>query len=125
MATVADIMSADLIHVEPSDSVATAAQIMSAAGVGSALILDGESLAGIFTERDVLTALKSDAHRVLDSPVAEWMTAEPRSVSPDTSVVEAATIMLNGGFRHLPVVDQDRPVGIVSLRDLARALIQD
>jgi CBS domain-containing protein len=125
MATVADIMSADLIHVEPSDSVATAAQIMSAAGVGSALILDGESLAGIFTERDMLTALKSDAHRVLDSPVAEWMTAEPRSVPPNTSVVEATTIMLKGGFRHLPVVDQDLPVGIVSLRDLARVLIED
>src|SRR5690349_17568712 len=116
MATVADIMSADLIHVEPTDSVATAVQIMAAAGVGSALILDGDALAGIVTERDVLTALKRDAHRVLDSPVGEWMTADPMTVSGDTTVVDAASLMLRGGFRHLPVVDGGRPVGIVSLR---------
>ena len=123
MTTVADIMSADLIHVEPSDSVTTAAQIMSAAGVGSALILDGDALLGIFTERDLLSALKGDAHRVLDSPVGDWMSRDPRTVPGDTSVTDATDIMLKGGFRHLPVTIDGRPVGIVSLRDLARAMV--
>jgi CBS domain-containing protein len=123
MTTVADIMSADLIHVEPTDTVATAVAIMAAAQVGSALILEGDRIVGIFTERDVLTALKTDAHRVLDSPVGDWMTRGPQAIGPETSVTEATLLMLKGGFRHLPVVSGTEPVGIVSLRDLAKALV--
>ncbi len=123
MTTVGEIMSTDLIHVEPQDPVSTAAMIMAAAGVGSALVMDGADLKGIFTERDILTALKRNPHAVLDSPVAVWMTEDPTTISPDTAVTDAAQQMIRGGFRHLPVEADGAPVGIVSLRDLARALL--
>src|SRR5712691_1199694 len=122
MTTVEEIMSADLIFVERSDNVTTAAGIMSAAGVGSALIMESDRLLGIFTERDILTALKREPHTALDHPVADWMTPDPITVSPDVSVLEALRLMLRGGFRHLPVVSREKVVGIVSLRDLAKDL---
>ncbi len=115
-------MSADLIHVERSDRVTAAAGIMAAAGVGSALIMENDRLLGIFTERDILTALKREPETALDHPVADWMTPDPITVSSDLSVLEALGLMLRGGFRHLPVVSGEKVVGIVSLRDLAKDL---
>jgi len=122
MTTVGEIMSADLIHVERSDRVTAAAGIMAAAGVGSALIMENDRLLGIFTERDILTALKREPETALDHPVADWMTPDPITVSSDLSVLEALGLMLRGGFRHLPVVSGEKVVGIVSLRDLAKDL---
>ena len=120
--TVGNVMSADLVHVEAHDSVTTAAAIMGAARVGSALVMEGDVLQGIFTERDILRALKRNPHQVLDSPVGEWMSHDPRTVGPEVTVKEALRLMLKGGFRHLPVMSEERVVGVVSLRDLARAL---
>jgi len=122
MTTVGEIMSADLIYVERSDRVTSAAGIMAAAGVGSALIMENDRLLGIFTERDILTALKREPETALDHPVADWMTPDPITVSSDLSVLEALGLMLRGGFRHLPVVSGEKVVGIVSLRDLAKDL---
>lgn len=117
-------MSADLIYVERSDNVTIVAGIMAAARVGSALVMESDRLLGIFTERDILTALKREPDTALNHPVADWMTPDPITVSPDVNVLEALRLMLRGGFRHLPVVSGERVVGIVSLRDLARSLAQ-
>src|SRR2546428_10976626 len=122
MTTVGEIMSADLIYVERSDRVTSAAGIMAAAGVGSALIMENDRLLGIFTERDILTALKREPETALDHPVADWMTPDPITVSSDLSVLAGLGLMLRGGFRHLPVVSGEKVVGIVSLRDLAKDL---
>ena len=96
---------------------------MVAAGVGSAVVMQGSFLAGIVTERDVLRAAAS-GQDVRDSAVSEWMTADPQSASPDTSPEEAAQIMLLNGFRHLPVVDGRNVCGVVTLRDLFAARIR-
>jgi CBS domain-containing protein len=125
MTTVGEIMSADLIHVEPSELVTTAAQIMTAARAGSALVMEGERLLGIFTERDILTAVKREPATALNHPVADWMTPDPITVSPDVSVLDALRQMLRGGFRHLPVVLDEKVIGVVSLRDLAGSLARD
>ena len=125
MTTVGEIMGADLISVERTDSVTTAAGIMAAAGVGSALIMEDERLLGIFTERDILTSLRREPQAALDHPVADWMTPDPTTVSSDLSVLDALDLMLRGGFRHLPVVSADTVIGIVSLRDLAKDLARD
>jgi CBS domain-containing protein len=120
MTTVRDIMSKDLVAVEPSSTVAEAATLMGERHVGSALVLEGGRAAGIFTERDVLRALASDfdaAHH----PVADWMTHDPMTVDADTDVRAARDLMLAGGFRHLPVTLENDLVGIVSLRDISRA----
>lgn len=118
MATVRDIMSRDLVTVEPSATVAEAATLMGGRGVGSALVLEGGTPAGIFTERDVLRALASDfdaAHH----PVADWMTHDPATIDADADIGTARDLMLERGFRHLPVLEDGAVVGIVSLRDLS------
>ena len=120
--TVREVMSTGLVTVGPSASVMDAARAMSAARVGSVLVLDAGALAGIFTERDILRALarQSDAGRV--SAVSKWKTRDPSAIGPDASVGEALDRMLEGGFRHLPVMGGQTLVGVVSMRDLARSI---
>jgi phosphoserine phosphatase RsbU/P len=118
--TVREIMAADLLMIEGHDRVATAAAVMDAARVGSALVMDHDTLVGIFTERDILHALKRNPTAALESPVSKWMTKDPMTIGPDVTVRQALGKMMRGGFRHLPVVEHKHVVGIVSLRDLAR-----
>jgi len=123
MATIRDLMTTSVVAVEPHTSVAEAAAAMTAAGVGSAVVLQGSFLAGILTERDVLRAAAS-GQDLRESPVADWMTPDPKSAGPDASAEEAAQIMLLHGFRHLPVVAGKQVCGVVSLRDLFAARIR-
>jgi CBS domain-containing protein len=122
--TVREIMTTELVTVAPSITLTGAARAMSTGHAGSALVIQDGSLVGILTERDMLRALaegaNADAVRV--SPVAQWMTLDPTTVEPDVSVGEAMDRMLAGGFRHLPVVEGDGVVGVVSMRDLARGI---
>ena len=123
MATLRDLMNTTVVTAEPDYSVAEAAAAMVAAGVGSAVILQGSFLAGILTERDVLRAAASGENLFM-SKVAEWMTVDPKALGPDASPEEAAQIMLLNGFRHLPVVEGRDVCGVVSLRDLFAARIR-
>jgi CBS domain-containing protein len=112
-----DLMSTQVALTAPDTSVAEAAASMVKANVGSAIVMQGRFLAGILTERDVLrSAAAGEDLRV--SRVSDWMTRDPQSAGPDTSVEEAAEIMLKNGFRHLPVVEGRTVCGVVSLRDL-------
>ena len=120
MTTVGEIMSKDLITVDPRATVAEAATIMGEHHAGSALVMDGEALAGIFTERDIVRAL-GEHFDAAGHPVANWMTRNPMTIGADASVHDALERMLSGGFRHLPVTDGDRVVGLVSMRDLSKA----
>ena len=90
-------------------------------GVGSALVMEAEQLAGILTERDIVRAM-STAHDAPARPVVEWMTKKPITTTPDTPVREALRVMVDGGFRHLPVTDASKVVGVLSMRDIAKAL---
>ena len=120
MTTVGEIMSGSILSIDPATSVAEAATAMGERRVGSALVMDGERLAGIFTERDIVRAL-GQHFDAAGHPVSEWMTAEPTTIPPGTPVQEALRTMLDRGFRHLPVTEDDRVVGIVSLRDLSQS----
>jgi CBS domain-containing protein len=118
-----DLMHTTVVTTTPEASVSAAAAGMVKASVGSAVVMQGSFLAGILTERDVLRAAASGEDLSV-ATVAEWMTADPQSASPDTSVAEAAQIMLLNGFRHLPVVEGRAVCGVVSLRDLFAARIR-
>jgi CBS domain-containing protein len=120
MTTIREIMSTDLVTVPPSATVAEAATIMGGHHVGSALVMEGGSVAGIFTERDILRALSQDFDAP-GHPVSDWMTRDPKTVGPDETVEETLNQMLAGGFRHFPVMDAGTVVGVVSMRDLSRA----
>jgi CBS domain-containing protein len=123
MTTLRDVMDTAVITTTPQAPVAQAAAAMVAASVGSAIVMQGSFLAGIITERDVLRAAAS-GQDLRNSQVAEWMTPDPQSVSPDASPEEAAQIMLLNGFRHLPVVAGRDLCGVVTLRDLFAARIR-
>jgi CBS domain-containing protein len=123
MATLRDLMNPSVVAATPDCAVAEAAAQMIAAGVGSAVIMQGSFLAGILTERDVLRAAAS-GEDLRKSRASEWMTPDPQAASPDDTPEAAAQIMLLSGFRHLPVVEGREVRGVVSLRDLFAARIR-
>jgi CBS domain-containing protein len=124
MTTVREIMSRELVTIDPSAPLLVAAQVMSARNAGSVLVLDEGSLVGILTERDMLRALaeSSTADSARVSAVSKWMTPDPMTIGPDESVSAAMNDMLFGGFRHLPVVESGAVAGVISMRDLARSM---
>jgi CBS domain-containing protein len=120
VATVADLMTKDVLTVEPSDTIGEAAEKMHAANVGAVVVVeDMVRIVGIVTERDLLRAVAQRA-RAAEARVRNWMTENPLTVEPETTIEDAAQIMFDRNFRHLPVVKDGRPLGIVSLRVLAR-----
>jgi CBS domain-containing protein len=123
MAILRDLMNTTVVTTAPEHAIAEAAAAMVAAGVGSAVVMQGSFIAGILTERDVLRAAAS-SDNLFTSTVAEWMTADPQALGPEASPEEAAQVMLLNGFRHLPVVDGKNVCGVVSLRDLFAARIR-
>jgi CBS domain-containing protein len=120
MATVAEVMNRDVLAVDPTASIGEAAEKMMDAGVGAVVVMeDMVRLVGIVTERDILRAVAQRA-RAAEARVRQWMTPNPITVDPSVSIDEAAHIMFEHNFRHLPVVKDGRPLGIVSLRILSR-----
>jgi CBS domain-containing protein len=116
-------MSRDLLSVEPGLTLTEVAKRMVDKDVGAVLVMEGERLVGILTERDVLRAV---ARGIDDSTtVADYMTRNPETLEPDESTEHAAVLMIHGGFRHLPVTDGDEVVGMLSIRDLMRVVLED
>jgi CBS domain-containing protein len=116
--TVADIMSHPVVTATAAEAVADAATRMREQGVGSVVVVDGDRPIGILTERDLVRLAAADAPP--DVRVAQWMTSDPDSVAPDAEATAAFASLAEHGYRHIPVVDRDRLVGIVSMRDLMK-----
>ena len=123
MSMLADLMTRDVIAVAPEDTLGEAAERMAGNDVGSAVVVEHGQLIGILTERDVLRAVAGRVHSS-EARVREWMTADPVTASEDTTAVEALETMMDNGFRHLPVLEGGRTVGVVSVRDVMRAGMQ-
>jgi len=115
----AEIMTSDVLKVDPSDTIGETAQRMVELGVSSAVVSDYGRLIGIVTERDLTRAVAGRVHSS-EARVREWMTSEPVTLTPDASPGEAARVMLENGFRHIPILQGEQIVGIVSIRDVAR-----
>ena len=118
-----DVMTTRLVSVGPDDTAAEAIRRMVDANVGSAVVLEGSRLIGIFTERDVLrlaaTGTDFDATRIDDV-----MTASPVTIGPDDDVLDASRVMGERGVRHVPVAIGDHVLGIVGIRDVVRVLLE-
>jgi CBS domain-containing protein len=123
MTSVAEIMSRSLLTVEPAATLTDAARQMDQRAVGAVLVFAEGRLVGILTERDVLRAVA--AGQTESASVGDWMTRDPETIEPSDRAGHAASIMIHGGFRHLPVLDGGEAVGIVSIRDLMRVVIDD
>ena len=115
---IGDLMTRDVLTVAPEDTLGEAAAKMTERGVGAVVVSDFGRMIGILSERDIMRAVADRIHSS-EARVREWMTADPITATPDTTIEEAGRTMLENGFRHLPVVDGERAVGIVSLRDVA------
>jgi CBS domain-containing protein len=120
MTTLADVMRTDFITVAPEDTLGEVAEKMTALGVGSVVVKDFGTLIGILTERDLLKAMAARVHSS-EARVRQFMTVDPIVAAPELDCEEAEQLMLSNGFRHLPIVEGDDVLGVVSLRRVVAA----
>ncbi len=106
-----------LITAPPKTTVSEAAELMAHKKVGAVMVIEHESLVGIFTERDVVFRVIAQGRDAKTTPLADVMTTEPQTVDPNKSFGYALLVMHEYGFRHLPVVENGKIIGIVSARN--------
>ncbi|MDF0490615.1 CBS domain-containing protein [Sphingomonas sp. H39-1-10] len=112
--------SADVTAVPRTTTVAEAARLLAEKRIGAVPVLDGDAVAGIFSERDVIHALAAQGAAALDNPVGDVMTAPAITVSRDEAVLGALSLMTRRRIRHLPVVEGGRMIGFISIGDLVK-----
>lgn len=123
MPLVSDHMTQSLLTIPVEATLGEAASAMAERGVGAVVVLEGESIHAILTERDVMKAVAGGKDG--SAPVTEWMTRHPDTIEPGDTTDHAASLMIHGGFRHLPVIEDGKVVGIVSIRDLMKVALDD
>ncbi len=118
-----DLVTGRPHHCGPDTTLAEAASEMARLGLGSLAVVDGPDLVGVITERDLVRAMAQQA--AIDSEVvSDWMGAEPDRFAAELDVWDAAEWLLEAGYRHLPVVDEGKLLGVVSIRDLLRGVVE-
>jgi CBS domain-containing protein len=114
-----------IFSVAPTDSVRQAIEVMASRQVGALLVMDQGSLLGIISERDYARKVILKNRSSQDTPVSEIMTSPAVTVPPTATVRQCMQLMSEGRFRHLPVVESGRVVGMVSIGDLVNAVIEE
>ena len=114
-----------LLTASEATTVTEAARLMKQARVGAILVMNGDHLAGIFTERDALIRVLAEGFDPAGTPLSHVMTRNPDTISPDKRFGHAVIMMYDHGYRHVPVVEDGKPVGIVSMRDAAPPALED
>jgi len=122
---VSDLMSSKVYSLPGSASVLEGARLMSDRRIGAVLIVEEGRLKGIFTERDALCRVMAADQHPGKTPLSDVMTANPQTAIPNMQAVAALLTMRDGGFRHLPVVEDGQVKGIMSMRDFIGAEFQE
>lgn len=118
--------SHSVIHyVSPDDTVFQAIQLLADKSIGAVMVMEGEKLIGIFSERDYTRKIALVGKNSRETKVSEIMTSPVLYVSPKTRTRECMALMSEKGFRHLPVLDGNKVVGMISIRDLMNDIIED
>lgn len=120
IATILGGKGREVVSVAPDASVADAVKLLHDRGIGAVPVMHDGRVEGVFSERDVIRLLASEGGSALDKTVAEAMTAPAITAAPDQNVLGALTVMTRKRVRHLPVVENGRVVGIVSIGDLVK-----
>lgn len=115
----------EVLTAPATTTVIEAARLMKERKVGAMMVVEADRLVGIFTERDALFRVVADGRDVKNTQLSEVMTRSPQSLHPDKSFAEALHIMHLGEFRHVPVVENGRPVGMISARDALGPELED
>jgi CBS domain-containing protein len=115
-----DMMARTFVAAAPEDTLGELAEHLAEADTGSALVLEFGRLTGILTSRDIVRAVADRVHPS-EARVRDWMSAAPVTAERDLPIDDAARLMLEGGFHHLPVIENDRPIGVVGLRSVVSA----
>jgi CBS domain-containing protein len=111
------------ISVGPDETIGSALKTMMSRGVGCLPVVEGDRLLGIFSERDAMMRLNVDAPKMADRPISEVMTVDPATLRARDKIAFALHRMNVGGFRHIPILDDDqRLIGVISIRDILRYL---
>jgi CBS domain-containing protein len=116
-----DMMARTFVTAAPKETLGELAERLAEADTGSALVLEFGRLTGILTSRDIVRAVAGRVHPS-EALVREWMSAAPVAAERELPVEDAARMMLEGGFHHLPITEGQRPVGVVGLRSVVTAL---
>lgn len=114
-----------LVFVGPDDTVFEAVTRMVRANVGAILVMDGNRVRGIMTERDYLRFVTELGRTARDTPVLDLMTRKVIYVTPDTGIHEVMALMTEARIRHVPVMDGDALLGLVSIGDCVKAISRD
>jgi CBS domain-containing protein len=117
-----DLSPGAAIIVSPRDPVARAVGLMRERRQGSVLVMEGQELVGIFTERDVLTRLTGEAIDVEKVPVSQVMTRDPKALREEDTLAYAMNCMAVGNYRHIPILGKGRPPRFISVRGVLRYL---
>ncbi len=125
---VSDILKAKgsaVISAAPGSTVAEAAALLTDKRIGAVVILDGERLAGILSERDIVRTLAKEGPGCLNGPASRLMTAKVVTCTPAHSIAEVMEIMTNSRIRHLPVMEGERLAGMVSIGDVVKWRLEE
>lgn len=114
-----------VLCVDQNESVLDAISLMADVNIGAVLVKRHDTIAGIFTERDYLQKIALKSRSSSDTTVKEVMTAPVISAKPDDTVAHCMEVMTNCRCRHLPIVDGDKLLGIVSIGDLVKSIVED
>ena len=122
--TVRDLVKGDPVTVDASANVEEAAKLMDQNDIGNVLVVENGEVQGIVTDRDIVVRVVAKGNGA-DASVREAATTDVETISPDTSIDDAIQKMEQGNVRRLPVVDDGKPVGVISLGDLSQARDKD
>ena len=111
------IANQTVLTAPPQTTVAKASVLMKQRKVGAIMVVQGKRLAGIFTERDALFRVLAEGRDANTTRLVDVMTPDPQTIHPDKRLGHALHLMFEGGFRHMPVVENGQPIGLVSARD--------
>lgn len=112
---------ADVVSIQPNAPIAEAAQLLKQHRIGAVIVVDADGgLRGIISERDLARGLAERGAKFLESRIAEWMTEDPVTCTPEEPVDQLMHTMTTRRFRHLPVLEDDKVVGIVSIGDVVK-----
>ena len=115
----------EIYAVAPGDSVMDAIRLMAEKGIGAVLVMDGASLSGIVSERDYARKVVLHGRSSADTSVRDIMTADVVTVGPNPTVEHCMQVVTDHRIRHLPVVEDGEVIGVISIGDLVKAVIED